>query len=106
MDILFNDSEIEVKIKFKYPIFVRMGHTCLRLTFNPFEGYHYHRDAGDWNVQIVEKDGKFYTESSDDSLNDVELITTNLDTWRTSNGEWAASDSQIVEELHGEDMPF
>lgn len=74
-----------VRISFKdIPKYVKICGTCLRYMEEPNDFY---RDNGDWAINYIVKDGKFYTDPGYmvESLRNQEMIEVSYDEWRKDN---------------------
>jgi hypothetical protein len=69
------------------------GGSCMRL-YNPEQNQsfgwkddvvEYHRDGGSWSVDIRIDNGKFFSVSHHEGLNNIELIPISYTEWKKSN---------------------
>lgn len=88
--------ERKLKIKFitedNLPIFVKFdgSDNCLRLVKSRVDGRPiYYRDGGDYQVEIKIKEGKLYSWSHVDSVNNIRMVEVTMDEWKKSNGHYA-----------------
>jgi hypothetical protein len=78
----------------KFPPYAMLGTDGAKVRlYNPERGQwgwrthflEYHRDAGWWSVDIVEKNGKLYSESKHENLNGLEILPITYIEWKKSN---------------------
>lgn len=74
------------------PVFVRFedSNNCLRLVKSRVDGRPiYYRDGGDYQVEIKIKEGKLFSWSHIDSINNIQMFECTMSEWKKSNGHYA-----------------
>lgn len=65
----------------RYPTFVKLKSSCLRLRY----GNKYWRDNGNWSVGFRVEEGRLFSVSDMDHLDNIELIRITRDEWQRDN---------------------